>query len=284
MPPTTPQAGEPQPLKGQKKPVGHALWLKCTRCWEDQPCGAIQICSTQLRTRFYRRIKRRTAPACRALGGTLPGPPAQGGTWPQQGLRLGGTAGLAPQPELRWEQKRQPIHGAVTPEPPPASRGPTCPQMTHAEIRSIADRKPCVNLIQHLSWLTGQSPPGYPRGQCAPHSHRWDSNPRSCRNAGPLSPLKQVAGPASAEERLGGGFSSPRSGVTLKCSHSNRWTHALPCSNRPTSKKGIYPTRTEQLLARGPAAEAAGHLVSHPSGQCACARVCTCREGHATVP
>lgn len=61
-------------------------------------------------------------------------------------------------------------------------------------------------------------------------------------------------------------------------------THALPCSNRPTSKKGIYPTRTEQLLARGPAAEAAGHLVSHPSGQCACARVCTCREGHATVP
>lgn len=284
MPPTTPQAGEPQPLKGQKKPVGHALWLKCTRCWEDQPCGAVQICSTQLRTRFYRRIKRRTAPAYRALGGTLPGPPAQGGTWPQQGLRLGGTAGLAPQPELRWEQKRQPIHGAVTPEPPPASRGPTCPQMTHAEIRSIADRKPCVNLIQHLSWLTGQSPPGYPRGQCAPHSHRWDSNPRSCRNAGPLSPLKQVAGPASAEERLGGGFSSPRSGVTLKCSHSNRWTHALPCSNRPTSKKGIYPTRTEQLLARGPAAEAAGHLVSHPSGQCACARVCTCREGHATVP
>lgn len=207
MPPTTPQAGEPQPLKGQKKPVGHALWLKCTRCWEDQPCGAVQICSTQLRIRFYRRIKRRTAPAYRALGGTLPGPPAQGGTWPQQGLRLGGTAGLAPQPELRWEQKRQPIHGAVTPEPPPASRGPTCPQMTHAEIRSIADRKPCVNLIQHLSWLTGQSPPGYPRGQCAPHSHRWDSNPRSCRNAGPLSPLKQVAGPASAEERLGGGFS-----------------------------------------------------------------------------
>lgn len=226
----------------------------------------------------------RTVPACRALGGTLPGPPAQGGTWPQQGLRLGGTAGLAPQPELCWEQMRQPIHGAVTPKPPPASRGPTCPQMTHAEIRSIADRKPCVNLIQHLSWLTGQSPAAYPRGQCAPHSHRWDSNPRSCRNAGPLSPLKQVAGPASAEERLGGGFSSPRSGVTLKCSHSNRWTHALPCSNRPTSKKGIYPTRTEQLLARGPAAEAAGHLVSHPSGQCACARVCTCREGHATVP
>lgn len=222
MPPTTPQAGEPQPLKGQKKPVGHALWLKCTRCWEDQPCGAVQICSTQLRIRFYRRIKRQTAPACRALGGTLPGPPAQGGTWPQQGLRLGGTAGLAPQPELCWEQMRQPIHGAVTPEPPPASRGPTCPQMTHAEIRSIADRKPCVNLIQHLSWLTGQSPPGYPRGQCAPHSHRWDSNPRSCRNAGPLSPLKQVAGPASAEERLGGGFSSPRSGVTLKCSHSKR--------------------------------------------------------------
>lgn len=34
MPPTTPQADEPQPLKGQKKPVGHALWLKCTRCWE----------------------------------------------------------------------------------------------------------------------------------------------------------------------------------------------------------------------------------------------------------
>lgn len=147
----------------------------------------------------------------------------------------------------------------------------TCRSQTHSRQKTLC--QPCpAPLLAH-----GQSPPGYPRGQCAPHSHRWDSNPRSCRNAGPLSPLKQVAGPASAEERLGGGFSSPRSGVALKCSHSNKWARSLPCSNCPKSRKGIYPTRTEQLLAHGPAAEAAGHLVSHPSGYSvpvhACARV-----------
>lgn len=54
----------------------------------------------------------------------------------------------------------------------------------------------------------------------------------------------------------------------------NRWAQSLPCSNRPTSRKGICPTRTEQLLARGPGAEAAGHLVSHPSGHSVPVHVC----------
>lgn len=128
MPPTTPQGGELQPLKGQK-PVGHALWLKCTRCWEGPALrGRSDLLNAAENPFLQKDQKANTAPACRALGGTLPGPPAQEGTWPQQGLRLGGTAGLAPQLELRWAQMRQPIHGAVTPEPPPASRGHTCPR------------------------------------------------------------------------------------------------------------------------------------------------------------
>lgn len=158
---------------------------------------------------------------------------------------------------------RQPIHGAVTPEPPPACRGPTYPQMTcgsqtHSRQKTLTQPGPLL--------APGTALQGTP-GASVLHIHTdGTQTPRSCRNAGPLSPLKQVAGPASSEERLGGGFSSPRSGVALTCSHSNRWVRSLRCSNRPASRKGSYPTRTEQLLAPGPAAGAPGQLVSHTQG------------------
>lgn len=140
----------------------------------DQPCGAIQICSMQLRTRFYRRIQRQTQPrnGPRLSGsrGHAARPPCPGRHMATAGPQAGRHSWPRPTAKLRWAQMRQPIHGAVTPEPPPASQGPTCPQMTHAEVRPTADRKPCVNLVQHLSWLTARALQGT-RGASVLHNH-----------------------------------------------------------------------------------------------------------------
>lgn len=74
---------------------------------------------------------------------------------------------------------------------------------------------------------------------------------QSCRNAGPLSPPKQVAGSASAEEGLRGGFSSPSSEVGLKGYHSNRW--ARPPLLCPSVKDRAAPgTWTGSRSTRSP--------------------------------
>lgn len=122
--------------------------------------------------------------------------------------------------------------GAVTPEPLPA-----CYKMTGAEVRLHSRQKALSqNLVWHLSRLTGQRAPGRPRGQSADGTLT-----QSCQNAGPLSPPKQVAESASAEEGLGGGFSPPSSEVGLKGYHSNRW--ARPPLLCPSIKDGHLPNK-----------------------------------------
>ncbi|KAF6280897.1 hypothetical protein mRhiFer1_009279 [Rhinolophus ferrumequinum] len=111
----------------------------------------------------------------------------------------------------------------------------TCGSQTHSRQKTLT--QPCPLLAPRTA-LQGT------RGASVLHVHTdGTQTPQSCRNAGPLSPLKQVAGPASSEERLGGGFSSPRSGVALKCSHSNR------CGNR-CGRRAPSPALTVQRQGR----------------------------------